>query len=236
MVAVKTLKGAAVRLFKQPRPVPQNHFYATGGYTNYVGPSMNPLLLGGDGLHIVPYKGRVVRRGDVIVFIPPGGETTIVHRVVSVDSRGIKTRGDNATKIDPWVLAPENILGCVVYIQRKNRRLRILGGSMGRITALFFRSLRLFNAAVSFLLHPVYQRMCRSTCIKKGLHGLLKPRVLSFSRPEGMELQLVIGHRLIGRCLPGTSQWEIRRPFRMFLDEELLPKNLPSRVTTEGIE
>jgi hypothetical protein len=27
-------------------------------YTNYIGPSMNPLLVNGDGLHIVPYSGR----------------------------------------------------------------------------------------------------------------------------------------------------------------------------------
>jgi len=71
-------------------------------YVSYVGPSMNPLLMGGDGLHIVPYKGRPIRPGDVIVFIRPGGETKVVHRVVSVDSRGIKTRGDNPSNhVDP---------------------------------------------------------------------------------------------------------------------------------------
>jgi hypothetical protein len=163
-------------------------------YTNYVGPSMNPLLLGGDGLHIVPYKDRPIRPGDVIVFIPPGGETKIVHRVISVDSGGIKTRGDNATKIDPWVMAPDNILGCVVYVQRKNGRRRIFGGFMGRLVECSFRCMRLFDAVVSFLLHPVYQRLSRSAYIKKRLHTMLKPRVLSFSRPEGMELQLVVGH------------------------------------------
>ena len=75
-------------------------------YINYVGPSMNPLLVDGDGLHIVPYKDRAIRPGDVVVFIPPGSETKIVHRVVSVDARGIRTRGDNATTVDPWILSP----------------------------------------------------------------------------------------------------------------------------------
>jgi len=195
---------------------------------------MNPLLLAGDGLHIVPYKDRAIRPGDVIVFIPPGGETKIVHRVVSVDSGGIKTRGDNALMVDPWILTPDNIQGRVVYIQRKNRRRRIFGGFMGRVVACLFRCMRLFDTVISFLLHPVYQRMCRSTSLKKRLHGLLKPRVLSFSRPEGMELQLVVRHWLIGRRLPGKGQWEIRRPFRIFVDEELLPKNLPNKVATEG--
>jgi hypothetical protein len=41
---------------------------------------MSPLLRDGDGLHIVPYRNRVIRKGDVIVFIPSGSELKIVHR------------------------------------------------------------------------------------------------------------------------------------------------------------
>ena len=104
---------------------------------------------------------------------------------------------------------------------------------MGQIVAFLFRCIRLFDAVVSMLLHPVYQRLSRSAYIRKRLHGLLKPRVLSFSRPEGMELQLVVRHWLIGRRLPGKGQWEIRRPFRLFVDEELLTNNLPNKVATE---
>jgi signal peptidase I len=200
-------------------------------YTNYIGPSMNPLLVNGDGLHIVPYSGRAIRPGDVIVFIQPGGETKIVHRVVSVDAKGIKTRGDNATTVDPWTLTPDHILGRVTYIQRKNRRRIILGGFIGRMKAYSFRCARLVNAVVSFLLHPVYHRLSRSTLLRKTLHGILKPRVLFFRRPDGMELQLVVGHRLIGRRLPGKENWEIKRPFRLCVDEALLPGPTPPEAT-----
>ncbi len=203
-------------------------------YINYVGSSMNPLLLAGDGLYIVPYNGRTIRAGDVIVFIPLGGDTKIVHRVVSVDSRGIRTRGDNANHADPWVLAPDHILGRVTYIQRKNRRRRILGGQMGRIVAFSFRCIHLLDAMISSLLHPAYQRLSRSVYLRKKLHGVFKPKVFSFRRPEGMELQLVVGHWLIGRCLPGRREWEIRRPFRLFVDEELLSKHLPNMATRDG--
>jgi signal peptidase I len=209
---------------------------ASGGdaeqkYTNYIGPSMNPLLLNGDGLHIVPYKDRAIRTGDVIVFIQPGGETKIVHRVVSVDAKGIRTRGDNATTVDPWILAPDHILGRVTYIQRKNRRRTIFGGFMGQLVAFSFRCTRLFDAVVSFLLRPFYHRLSRSTLLRKTLHSILKPRVLFFRRPEGMELQLVVGHRLIGRRLPGKVNWEIRRPFRLCVDEALLPRPTPPEAT-----
>jgi hypothetical protein len=198
---------------------------------NYVGSSMNPLLVDGDGLHIVPYKDRAVRSGDVIVFVPPGSGNNIVHRVVSVDSRGIRTRGDNAPTVDPWILTPDNIKGLVVGIQRRNRRRRIAGGFAGRMKAFAFRCTRLVDTAVIFLLRPLYYRLSRLASLRKTLHGLLKPRVLSFGRPEGIELQLVVGRCLIGRRLPGEAHWDIRRPFRLCVDEELLPKPTTAEVT-----
>ncbi len=51
---------------------------------NYFGPSMIPSLRPGDELEIVAYDQQQIRKGDVIVFIPPGGDAKIVHRVVSV--------------------------------------------------------------------------------------------------------------------------------------------------------
>ena len=203
-------------------------------YINYVGPSMNPLFVDGDGLHIVPYEDRAIRPGDVIVFVPPGGETKIVHRVISADMQGIKTKGDNAGASDPWVLTPDNILGRVTYIQRRNKKRNICDGFMGRVMACAFHWMHRGDAVISFLLHPVYQGLCRSTFLRKRLHRLVKPRVLSFRRPEGMEQQLVVGHRLIGRRRPGKGYWEIRRPFRLCVDESLLPKQLPDESTREG--
>ena len=202
-------------------------------YINYIGPSMNPLFVDGDGLHIVPYEGRAVMRGDVIVFVPPGGETKIVHRVVACDAQGIKTRGDNAKHADPWVLTPDNILGRVTYIQRRDRKRSISGGFRGQILARFFRCLHLGNTVISIMLHPVYRGLCRSTFLRRRLHHLIKPRVLSFKRPEGVELQLVAARRLIGRRRAGRGHWEIRRPFRLFVDEALLPGNIPDKVTGE---
>ena len=54
---------------------------------NYIGPSMNPILKSGDRLRIIPYSGKEVGRGDVIAFLPSGGDSKIIHRVVSVSSR-----------------------------------------------------------------------------------------------------------------------------------------------------
>jgi hypothetical protein len=53
----------------------------------------------------------------------------------------------------------------------------------------------------------------------------MRPRVISFNREGGTELQLVMGRKVIGRRLEGKSGWNIRRPFRLFVDEEALPEN-----------
>jgi hypothetical protein len=34
-----------------------------------------------------------------------------------------------------------------------------------------------------------------------------------------------MGRRVVGRWLPGMTRWYIRRPFRLFVDEESLPEN-----------
>jgi len=87
---------------------------------------MNPILKPGDRLHIVPCDGQPIRRGDVVVFVPPGGDTKIIHRVISVESHGVRTQGDNSSSADEWILSPDRIIGRVIYAQRKNRKQRTI--------------------------------------------------------------------------------------------------------------
>ena len=192
---------------------------------NYIGSSMNPTLKPGDRLHIIPYVGRKIQRGDVVVFIPPAGDSKVIHRVVVMDSQGIRTRGDNSSHVDPWILRPDQILGRVVSAQRGKRRWRVFGGGMGRSFAATIRLINAIDQRVSALLHPSYEWSARAGMFRRLLPAQMTPRVISFSRPEGTELQLLIGRWVIGRRLPGKSGWNIRRPYRLFVDEEALPEN-----------
>jgi hypothetical protein len=192
---------------------------------NHIGPSMNPTLKSGDVLQVIPYDGKKVRRGDVIVFLSPENGHIITHRVISVDSQGIKTRGDNNNQVDPLILTPDHILGHVVCAKRRDRRRKIFGGSIGRLFAGAIRAIHVIDESVSSLLRPVYHRLARSGVFRGLLPGRMEPRVLSFNRPGGTELQLLMGRRVIGRWLPGRDRWRIRRPFRLFVDEAKLPEN-----------
>ena len=192
---------------------------------NYKGPSMNPILRDGDSLQIIRYDVQKIRRGDVVVFIPPGGDSRIVHRVVSVDSKGIRTRGDNNNQVDSWVLSPEQILGRVFSIQRTGRRRRVFGGTIGRTFAGALRAIHWLDRSLCFLLRPAYRWLIGTGVFRRWVSGGMKIRVLSFKRREGTELQLLWGRHVIGRRLPGRSQWHIRRPFRLFVDEASLPRD-----------
>ena len=192
---------------------------------NYIGSSMNPTLKPGDRLDTVPYDRQKIRRGDVIVFISPLDESKAVHRVVSVDSKGIKTRGDNCNRIDPYVLSPDKIVGRVISVHRRNGRRRIFGGYLGRVFAGTARALIALDLGASFLLRPVYDRLARSGILRCWVPTWTKPRVIGFSRSGETELQLLMGRWVIGRRLPGMARWNIRRPFRLFVDENSLPRN-----------
>jgi hypothetical protein len=47
-------------------------------------------------------------------------------------------------------------------------------------------------------------------------------RVIAFKRPAGTEFKLVLGWCVVGRRLPGSREWSIRRLFRPFVDESSL--------------
>ena len=192
---------------------------------NYIGPSMNPTLQPGDRLRVIPYNDKKIRRGDVITFVPPGGDSKIIHRVVSVDLHGIRTRGDNCNEMDQWVLNRDQILGRVVNVQRGKRRLSVFGGPMGQLFAVTIRALHVIDSTASSLLRPGYDRLARVGIFKRWLPAQMNPRVISYDRPAGTELQLLMGRHVVGRWLPGKSGWNIRRPFRLFVDEESLPEN-----------
>jgi hypothetical protein len=192
---------------------------------NYIGTSMNPVLKPGDRLQVIPCDRQEIRRGDVVVFILPGGDSKIVHRVISINSDGIRTRGDNCNHEDDWVLRRDNILGRVVSAQRGKRRWRVFGGPMGQLFAAVLRVIHVIDSGFSSLLHPVYKRLSRSDIFRRWLPSGMKPRVISFNRDAGTELHLVMGRRVIGRRMEGKTGWHIRRPFRLFVDEESLPEN-----------
>ena len=194
----------------------------TPGIT-YLGPSMNPTLKAGDRLTVVPYENGKIRAGDVIVFRDPHKRIRVCHRVVRSLGPRVKTMGDNNYGMDPCMLGKDDILGRVVAVKRGNLDLTIHGGLKGAASGLFHRTRKRLDAALSRPLNPIYHTLARSG-VCWGLRRFLpETRILRFHKARGVELQLVMGGRVIGRRPPATRRWEIERPFRLFFNDGSLP-------------
>jgi signal peptidase I len=193
-------------------------------FINYMGPSMKFTFQPGDNMHVVPYVKRKVRRGDVIVFLPPGKDLKVVHRVVSIDPDGIRTKGDNNPFVDTWLLSPEHIIGRVAYAQRRRAWRRIYGGTTGRVWKWMVRAVRLIQKGAYPFVRPPYRLMLRARAIRRWLFRWVPTRVISIERDRGVELQFLVGRHVVGRLLPGRKTWQIRPPFRLIVPDDSLPQ------------
>ncbi len=190
----------------------------------YTGFSMNPLMKQGDLLLVAPYDSPEIQVGDVVVF-PDPARGHIVHRVAAVSAQGIITKGDNIPHVDDRVLAPEEIMGRVQAIQRQGRTLPVPRQVPASLYVLKLRQAS--DRALSGLLRPCYRWLGQSGLFHGLLSGWLKPKLVHFSRADDSEWQLWLGGLLIGKKSPHQSSWSIRRPFRLFIDESVLPGDPP---------
>ncbi len=189
----------------------------------YIGGSMKPIFRDGDGLTVEPYGCGKVRVGDIIVFHHPENDQIVIHRIMSIRQEGIRTQGDHSAVVDPWILEPGEIIGKVVFAQRGNRKVRVINGLAGHIQALAFRTWVKIDDLASPLLHPSYRWLSRMGLVRKLMGGNSRIRILSLQKPEGVEYQLLFRNHPIGRRRPGSPTWEIKRPYRLLIDESTLP-------------
>jgi hypothetical protein len=193
-------------------------------FAAYVGPSMNPTLREPEIMEIMLYDGRPLRVGDVAFFLPPEAVQPVVHRIIRMTPAGISTLGDNNTRVDTSLLQPEDIKGQVVAAWCGQKRRKIAGGLHGRLTSRWLRWRRVLDRGVSHLLHPLYYILSRCGLIARLLPAPFRPRVVVFQTQGQDQFRLLLGQRIIGRYDDQKRQWQIQRPFRLFVDERVLQK------------
>jgi len=185
---------------------------------------MNPTLREPEIIEILPYDGRRVRAGDVVFLLPREADHAVVHRVVRVTPAGISTQGDNNAEEDALLLQPSDIEGQVVAAWRGQRRRVIAGGPTGRLTKRWLRPQAVIDGGMSRLFHPLYEALSRWGVIARLLPASLQPRVVLFQAQGLEEFRLLLGGRVIGRYDGRKRQWRIQRPFRLLVDERVLPR------------
>lgn len=193
-------------------------------FAAYTGLSMNPTLREPAIMEIVPYDRTPVRVGDVVLFLLPGRDNTVVHRVVRVTRVGITTRGDNNAYEDSVRLHPQDIYGRVVAAWCGRKRRRIVGKALGRMISRWLRWRRTLDLGVSLLLHPLYRALSRWGGIARLLPASRRPRVVVFRVQGQAQCWLLLGRQVIGRYDDRQRRWQIQRPFRLLVEERILSR------------
>ena len=183
---------------------------------------MNPTLREPEIMEIAPYDGRSCRVGDVVFFLSPGSRQPVVHRIKRLTPAGISTLGDNNTREDPLLLQADSITGRVVAAWRGQKRRTIAGGMPGRLTSHWRSWRRVLDRSVSPLLHPFYRALSHRGWIPRVLPLRLRPRVVVFHVHDRDQIQLLLGKRIIGRYDDQRRQWQIQRPYQLFVDGGVL--------------
>ncbi|MDQ7783740.1 MAG: signal peptidase I [Desulfomonilaceae bacterium] len=201
-------------------------------YAVCTGVSMYPTLKVADVLTIKPCQGNEIRPGDVALFREPNSGERVVHRIVTIDRGRITTRGDNNDRADSFVVGAGDLIGKVVAVGLGERRTRVHGGFVGRVVGRLNWTRRDVMRLLSKALHGPYRMLARRRVFTRLLSRRLKPRIVCYNRPRGVELRLFVGNRPIGVRRAARRTWEIDRPFRVFIDESKLP-DAAERASTD---
>lgn len=179
---------------------------------------MYPTLLELDLLEVEPYANRPMRAGDVILFHSPEGGHA-VHRVVKVAPKGIRTRGDNNRRLDPWAIHPEMVIGKVIKAHTGERSRTIYGGRVGWLWAFALKGVKMAAQAWSSFYHSLAELGLLRRLFP--LHKRMK--IICLRRKGEKGYKLLLGDQVIGYYHQGMPYWHIRRPFRLFIDQGSLP-------------
>jgi signal peptidase I len=103
------------------------------------GASMHPFIRDGDIIEVKPTEASAIRLGDVIFYRSSRG-LLLAHRVIKVSvqhgQEALVTKGDSASSLDQLVY-PEQVLGRVVAIKRRDRKIRLDRGVYHRINVVW---------------------------------------------------------------------------------------------------
>jgi len=197
----------------------------TSRYSTCTGPSMYPTLRPGDGLELYNYRNNAeIKIGDVIVYPHPDKPMDVVHRIIKIKPEGVITRGDNNNKIDPYVVKYSDIAGKVIAAKRRTRLIDIKAGKVG---FCIHKIMLLRKYFVLYALAPLrfVSKILAESKILNIFDFLFKTKVVYVKRNNQSVAILVAGKKAIGKYLVESGEWQIRFPYKYFINTDRLDKD-----------
>jgi signal peptidase I len=203
----------------------------TRSMCTYAGMSMYPVLRDSDLLLIKPYDKQRIRVGDIVLFRSAEGGILLVHRVVDVSPRGVRTRGDYGQEIDPDYVQPEEIRGKVVALWRNGKKRPIFGGGRGLI---FARMIWWYGLIKRLVFWPLLIRILRCPYYQEFLFTLVSRWLISHitvfqTNHSDRQTRMFLGSYRIGLYDSMRGRWHLQFPFQFLIHSDRV--SIPSQDT-----
>jgi signal peptidase I len=187
----------------------------------YLGMSMCPTFIDGD--RIIFDRITHIRRGDVIVYLEPGGHRYIIHRVIEIQGDQVQTAGDNNRSPDSYSITRQSIIGKVIRKRRFDATSSVRGGIWGR---MYFRYLVSIHRRIRESIKigkPLYELLVRGAILGRLFAPFLDIRQVVLIKDGKTEIRLFLNNHYVGMRKGVDQPWSIRAPFRIFIDPNKLP-------------
>jgi signal peptidase I len=184
----------------------------------YNGSSMVPTFRPGHLLYVRPDPSDI-SPGDVIVFDNSSGSNPTVHRVISIEERGLITRGDNNRIIDPIPVLLEHLIGRVEMLEDQGRILPVAGGRRGLWSARVGWGMRWIDRVLRRLFWKPYNTIRDCALIRKILHRWFSPylKITHLNTPNGPLVKTTFKGRTVALWRPQQGHFECRKPYDLFV-------------------
>ena len=182
---------------------------------------MKPTFQDGDFLYSHPAAKELVR-GDVVVFIDPNNQRTIVHRVVSAASvAGLITRGDHNRLCDEPI-AVDQVIGKVELTENERGIKPVVSGRRGWWLAQAWQAIFWLGGLFRQLFWAPYQWLRKS-----GLATYIwQPKIVKIQvrKMDEWQIKYIYKQRTVASWEPALRRFACRKPFDLVIPNPEKPE------------
>jgi len=184
----------------------------------YRGRSMIPTFRPGQLLYVRP-DVQDISPGDMVVFAGSSNNNYVVHRVVSISSSGLITRGDNNSRFDPQPVESTRLIGRVEMVEDKGNVKPVPGGRLRLWRARVRWGALRVKRWLRIALKAPYNLLRNSRIIRLALNRCFshKLKVIRLETPEGPLFKTIYKGRTIAHWWPQLNRFVCRKPYDLFI-------------------
>ena len=166
---------------------------------------------------------KKIEPGDIILF-RKGDGPEIVHRVVSVESSGLVTRGDNNSFPDAELVTLQNVLGVVTGFERRGKVYSVRGGKPGLLRLNLSRIWCKLSQRMVLLGRYPYRSLRQQRLIARFWHPNLTR--IHLQTENGLLVKYIYKRRVIARWWPEKHHFDCQKPYDLVIPNPEKSKQL----------